>query len=204
MKRPIHKEAWHGFLKYFGQGLLYILPVGVTIMILFAIFQKLDSIFDFKTPGLGLLTLLIVITLVGVIGSFIISSPIFKYLTGLIEKTPLVKMIYNAIKDLLSVFVGNKKKFTEPVLVKLSENLELEQIGFITQTDLSDMGISKDKISVYVPYPFSFMGTLYIVPAKNVEPLNSKPQETLKFVISAGVSKTDEEKKSDNQNVKGF
>jgi uncharacterized membrane protein len=199
MTKSIFKKIWHYFLKYFGQGLLYILPIGVTVIILLAIFQKLDSFFEFETPGLGLLTLILVITVVGVVGSLLISSPVFKYFSRLIEKTPLVKMIYNSIKDLLSVFVGNKKKFTEPVLIKLSENFDTEQIGFITQTDLSDLGITGDKISVYVPYSFSFMGTVYIVPAKNVKPLNVKPQEALKFVVSAGVSKTDEEKRSDKK-----
>lgn len=187
------KRIWHGLLSYFGQGLLYILPIGITILILVYIFQKLDDVFAFSTPGLGILTLIGLITIVGVLGSLLISSPVFKYFTKLIEKAPIVKMIYNSIKDLLSVFVGNKKKFTEPVLVKLSENFEMEQIGFVTQTDLSDMGIGMEKISVYIPYSFSFMGTVYIVPAKNVTKLDLKPQEALKFIVSGGVSKTDDE-----------
>jgi len=196
MLKRILKTVWHGFLSYFGQGLLYILPIGITILILVSIFQNLDDVFEFKTPGLGLLTLIGIITFTGIIGSLLISSPIFKYFNRLLEKAPIVKMIYNSIKDLLSVFVGNKKKFTEPVLVKLSENFDMEQIGFVTQNSLLDMGISKDKVSVYIPYSFSFMGTVYIVPAKNVTKLEIKPQDALKFVVSGGVSKTEEEKEN--------
>lgn len=195
MIKRILKGIWHWFLSYFGQGLLYILPIGITILILVYIFQRLDTIFDFKTPGLGLVTLIGLITFVGILGSLLISSPVFKYFTSLIDKAPIIKMIYNSIKDLLSVFVGNKKKFTEPVLVKLSENFDLEQIGFVTQTDLSEMGISKGKVSVYIPYSFSFMGNVYIVPAKNVTNLDTKPQDALKFVVSGGISMTDEEAK---------
>lgn len=195
MIKRITKRIWRWFLSYFGQGLLYILPIGITILILVYIFQRLDTIFDFKTPGLGLVTLIGLITFVGILGSLLISSPVFKYFTSLIDKAPIIKMIYNSIKDLLSVFVGNKKKFTEPVLVKLSENFDLEQIGFVTQTDLSEMGISKGKVSVYIPYSFSFMGNVYIVPAKNVTNLDTKPQDALKFVVSGGISMTDEEAK---------
>ncbi|OIP01588.1 MAG: hypothetical protein AUJ98_04040 [Bacteroidetes bacterium CG2_30_33_31] len=188
MKKPFFKSAWRIFFKYFSQGLLYLLPIGVTVFILLAVFQKLDSLIEFKTPGLGILTLVLFITFTGILGSLLISSPIFTYVTKLIEKTPVVKIIYNSIKDLLSVFVGSKKKFTEPVIVKLSENFDLEQIGFITQTDLTDLGIEKDKVSVYIPYSFSFMGTIYIVPSKNVKIIKASPQDALKFIVSGGFS----------------
>lgn len=188
-------KIWKQFLSYFGQGLIFILPIGLTIMLLVTIFQKLDAVLELETPGLGLLIILVLITVVGLLGSLLISSPVFKYFNRLIDKAPIIKMIYNSIKDLLSVFVGNKKKFTEPVLVKMSENFDMEQMGFVTQTDLKDMGISGDKVSVYIPYSFSFMGTVYIVPAKNVQPLHVKPQDALKFVVSGGISKTEEDVK---------
>lgn len=196
--KKILKSIWRLFLSWFGQGLLYLLPIGLTVFLLWMIFQKLDTIFEFDIPGLGLLTLVVVVTAVGFLGSFFISSPVFNYFTKLINKAPLIKMLYNAIKDLLSVFVGNKKKFTEPVLVKLSENFDLEKIGFVTQTDLTDLGIEEGKVSVYVPYSFSVMGSVYIVPAKNVNPINAKPQDALKFVVSGGVSITDENKEEEN------
>jgi uncharacterized membrane protein len=195
--RNILKSIWHAFISWFGQGLLYLLPIGLTIFILVIIFQKLDTVFEFDVPGLGVVTLIGLITFVGFLGSFLISSPIFNYFGRLINRAPLVKMLYNAIKDLLSVFVGNKKKFTEPVLVKLSKDFDLEQIGFITQTDLEELGICEDKISVYVPYSFSFMGTVYIVPKENVKILKAKPQDALKFVVSGGVSKTDDSSEED-------
>ncbi len=191
MKRII-KIVWHYFLVYFGQGLLYLLPLGLTVFILVLIFQKIDTIFEFDVPGLGLITLVGIVTVVGFLGSFFISSPLFKYFGKLIDRTPIIKMVYNAIKDLMSVFVGNKKKFTEPVLVRLSENIDLEQVGFITQNNLKELGIEGAKVSVYMPYSFSVAGTVYIVPAKNVTKLNIKPQEALKFVVSGGFSISEE------------
>jgi len=86
------KSIWHAFFSWFGQGLLYILPLGLTIFILVVIFQKLDTLFEFDVPGLGVLTLIGVITGVGFMGSFLISSPIFNYFGRLINRAPLVKM----------------------------------------------------------------------------------------------------------------
>jgi len=177
----MHQWSW------FGQGLFYLLPIGLTIFLLVAIFQKIDTVFEFKTPGLGILTMIALVTAVGILGSLFISSPIFKYFGKLIDKAPIIKMLYNAIKDLMSVFVGNKKKFTEPVLVRLSESIEMEQIGFITQSSLKELGIEENKVSVYMPFSFSVAGTVYIVPAKNVTKMKIKPQEALKFIVSGTI-----------------
>ena len=56
------------------------------------------------------------------------------------NKIPLVKLIYGALKDLLNAFVGEKKKFNKPVLVEINRENKLYQIGFITQADLTELG----------------------------------------------------------------
>ncbi len=200
------KTAWQSFLRYFSQGLLYLIPLGVTIMVFIWVFNLVDS---FAKMGVGaiettgievkhyywilLLALMVFITLVGVIGPFIFSTPLSRYVKNLINKTPVIKMIYNSVQDLLSVFVGNKKKFTQPVIFKVSDSSDIEMIGFLTQQNLTDLSIEDNKVSVYVPFSFSIMGSLYVVPAKNVRLLNSPPQDILKFVISGGISKTEDQ-----------
>jgi uncharacterized membrane protein len=71
--------------------------------------------------------------------------------------------------------------------VKLNPELEIEKIGFITQTDLSALGI-KDKIAVYLPHSYNFSGELFIVPVQNVTPIEMSSAEVMKFIISGGVS----------------
>ena len=124
------------------------------------------------------------------------------FISRLIEKAPLIGIIYSSIKDLLEAFVGNKKKFTEPVLFKLSRESEVEQMGFITQRDLSLFGISKRKISVYIPFPYSFMGNLYIVPEDNITPLDISPTQAMKFIVSGGVSINDMDEEEEISNSK--
>ena len=119
-------------IKYFFQGLLYITPLAVTIYTLFWVFNKLDNLFEFQYPGIGILILLITITIVGVIGSLLIQLPIFKYFDSQLERAPLVKIIYTSMKDLVKAFVGKKKSFNQPVMVKLYENSQIRRLGFIT------------------------------------------------------------------------
>lgn len=173
---------------YFFQGLLYAVPLGLTIYLFVLAFQFLDGLFPFEFPGLGIVIVVVLITIIGYVGQWVISQPIISLFTRFIEKMPLVKVIYSSIKDLLSAFVGKEKKFTSPVLVKISANQDIERIGFITQNSLNDLDI-ENKIAVYIPSSYGLLGELYIVPIDNVTPLDIHPAEIMKFIVSGGVSK---------------
>jgi len=190
------------FLKYFGQGLLFVVPVFVTVAVLVYLFRSADAIIGIDIPGLGIVILVIFITLIGFFGTVLLTNPAVRWFSKLINRTPVVKIIYSSVKDLLSAFVGSKKKFTHPVLVRLSANNDMQQIGFLTQDDLTDLGIGKDMVSVYVPFAFSMMGNLYVVPKVNITPIEASPTETLKFVVSGGITNVQEQRKDNKENKK--
>ncbi len=188
------------FLKYFGQGLLFVVPVFVTAAVLVYLFRKADAIIGINIPGLGIIILVVLVTLIGFIGTVLLTNPAVRWFSNLINKTPVVKIIYSSVKDLLSAFVGSKKKFTHPVLVRLSADSDMQQIGFLTQDDLTDLGISNEMVSVYVPFAFSMMGNLFVVPKANITHLEASPTETLKFVISGGITNVQEQRKDKLEN----
>ena len=138
-------------LRYFFQGLLFVVPVTVTIWVLIKTILWVDSLLPFQIPikipgihqleipGLGLLTIFVVITSIGYLGVRYIRNPLFSYLELLIDKAPLVKLIYSSVKDLVEAFVGEKRRFNKPVLVRLERNSDINRIGFITQEDLADI-----------------------------------------------------------------
>lgn len=180
---------------YFLQGLLFAVPIAATIYVIFWVLGKIDSIlpfFDyflpFNIPGLGIITLIVLITLFGYLGTFYFAHSIFTFFERWIEKAPLVKIIYSSVKDMISAFVGEKKRFTEPVLVTVNKEAGIQQVGFMTRNDLTDLGIEKDKVAVYFPFPYSFMGNLVIVPKENVVPINSSGTEIMQFVVSGGIT----------------
>jgi len=187
-------------LKYFGQGLLFVVPVFVTGAVLVYLFQKADTIIGLDIPGLGILILLVGVTLIGFIGTILLTNPAVRWFSNLINRTPVVKIIYSSVKDLLSAFVGSKKKFTRPVLIRLSAGNDMQQIGFLTQEDLTDLGVGEEMVSVYVPFAFSMMGNLYVVPKANVTVLEASPTETLKFVVSGGITNVQDQRKSKLEN----
>lgn len=178
--------------RYFLQGLLYIVPISVTIYILMEAFIFLDSLIPLEIPGLGILSVLITITVIGFIGSFLIALPITTFLENYIKKAPLVKIIYTSVKDLISAFVGHKKSFNKPVLVKVYENSELQRIGFVTDEHPEAISLGKDLITVYVPHSYAVSGQLFVVPRRYVTPLDAQSAEVMKYIISGGVTEVTE------------
>jgi uncharacterized membrane protein len=107
------------FAKYFFQGILLILPVALTIYIVVFVFQLTDSLLGryfialgVDIPGLGLLTSVILITVVGLLGNWFVSRRLLDYIDTLFGRVPLVKSIYTVIKDTLNALVGNRSSFT--------------------------------------------------------------------------------------------
>jgi uncharacterized membrane protein len=183
-------------IRYFFQGLIFFAPSAATLYIMYIVFTYVDNfiqsfiqgLLPFKIPGLGIIVILFLITFLGFIGQSILFRPIAMMVDRLFQKAPLVRVLYSAIRDLLSAFVGKEKKFNKPVLVKVNTVSELEKMGFITNEDLSDLNI-KDKVAVYFPHSYNFSGEMFIVPKELVKPLNISSSEAMKFIVSGGVTK---------------
>jgi uncharacterized membrane protein len=184
------------FTSYFLQGLLYSAPIGITLYIIYIIFIFIDGILkppietylNIHIPGLGLVLMILFITLVGIIGQSVLAQPFKAAIERLIQRAPLLHMVYTSIRDFMEAFVGKEKKFNQPVSILFSKDPEIERFGFITSHDLSEIGL-KDKVAVYIPLSYGFMGELFIVPAENVKPVDMPAGEMMKFIVSGGVTR---------------
>lgn len=187
------------FMRYFLQGLLYIAPLAVSIYIIIVSIVWIDGLLmdrDFfqegvlsryNFPGLGIILILVLVTIIGYFGQRMISSPIFLAYDKTMKKAPLVKMIYTSVKDLLSAFVGGEKKFNQPVIVKLDEAGLINRFGFITNANLEELGLN-DMVGVYLPSSYGMLGEMYAVAKKQVTPLDASSADVMKFIVSGGVS----------------
>lgn len=184
-------------LAYFVRGLILVAPIYFTLYIISRSIKYLDGILPIYInpsgsqplylPGIGLLIILTSIVLLGFIFSRFVPQSFFSFGEGVLKKLPLVSLIYYAIKDLITAFVGNKRKFSQPVVVTINEQSNLKKLGFLTQSDLSILN-QKDHVAVYCPHSYAFSGELFIVPLKNVELLDLPSAEVMKIIVSGGVS----------------
>jgi uncharacterized membrane protein len=182
------------FAKYFFQGILLILPVALTIYIVVFVFQLTDSLLGryfialgVDIPGLGLLTSVILITVVGLLGNWFVSRRLLDYIDTLFGRVPLVKSIYTVIKDTLNALVGNRSSFTKAVMIGLPGDNEIKVLGFITAEELTSFGL-KDYVAVYVLQSMQWAGFTLLVPRSRVELLDVSPERALQFIVSAGIT----------------
>ena len=195
-------------LKYFFQGLVVIVPAGISIYAVLWLFNAVDNILpniihyffpgwnnegtaDLREiPGLGFIVVIVVVILVGSISSSFIVGKIIDFFDAVLERTPGIKFIYTSVKDFLEAFAGNKKKFDKPVLVNV-DGPDVWRIGFITQEDAQGFDLL-DHAVVYVPLSYAITGVTYIVPKKNIKRLdNINSGDAMKFAVSGGVTEAE-------------
>jgi uncharacterized membrane protein len=174
-------------IRYFFSGTLFIVPLSATAYFIFVSFQWLDNRLNLPYPGLGFLIIICVITLIGYLSTNYVFKTIGEWFDRGMNRIPLVKLIYSTVKDLMGAFVGDKKKFNKPVLVRINKDNNLYQIGFVTQADLSDLGLN-DLVVVYFPHSYAFSGYHYFVSKDNIKPLDVSGPAAMKFIVSGGVS----------------
>jgi uncharacterized membrane protein len=187
-------------LRYFFKGVLIVLPLGAAVYLTWWVISSLDRWLNVSDkfaplrqsgemvyiPGLGILTVLVVILIAGIVVTNFITDPIKAWFGRWLKRLPLFNFLYSSIKDLTEAFVGDEKKFNEPVLVEVNET-GLKKVGFLTQKDLSALDLPGE-VAVYFPWSYSFAGQLCIVSKEYVKPLKMSGTDAMKFVVSGGVS----------------
>src|SRR5687767_8317812 len=181
------ETTFRKIIRYFFSGTLFIVPLVATGYFIFISFQWLDGLLNLPYPGLGFAIILIAITGFGYLTSNFVFQTFTTWFDHGINRIPLVKLIYSSIKDLINAFVGDKKKFNKPVLVTINKENQLHRIGFITQDDLSKIGL-KDMVVVYFPQSYAVAGDHFVVPIENVRVLDVPGAVAMKFIVSGGVS----------------
>jgi uncharacterized membrane protein len=185
--------------KVFLRGVVVIIPLVLTYWVFSGLLNAIDGVFSpaleqwlgREVPGLGFVTMVVLIFLVGLLTRNLIGRILFAGFENVLSSIPFVRSVYSAVRDLISAFVfGDKSRtFREVVLVEYPRN-GLFCIGFVTnrmtyrQPDGSQTGF----VSVYFPNPPNpTSGFLILVPREQAVPLAITVEEGLKLVLSGGI-----------------
>lgn len=172
---------------YFVNGLLFMVPVVLTLYIFYLVFFKIDHLLGFSIPGVGFIVTILGITLIGFLVSNFLTRKLMLLIDRLFTRLPLVKLLYSSIKDLIGAFVGDKKSFNKPVLVSLTPERGASVLGFVTAESLENLGLN-DYTAVYVPQSYNFAGNLLLFPKDQITPLSASSSEVMTFIVSGGVA----------------
>ena len=187
----------------FLTGLAVIIPIGLTLYILFFLIDIMDgllkivplkyhpdTIFGIHIPGLGIIVTVALIFICGLVTKSYIGYKIVKKGEELVDKIPFVRSIYQAIKQLSdSMFTEKRGSFKKVVLVEFPRK-GVFTIGFVTNTPGFDIQekTGQNLSSVFVPTtPNPTSGYLILVPDNELIQLDMKVEEAFTFIISVGI-----------------
>lgn len=177
--------------RYFLNGLLFLIPVALTIYIFYRVFMFADGILGRllpqKIPGVGLLLTIIMVTIFGFLTTNFMTKRFFHYIDGIFNRLPLIKLVYSTVKDIIGAFVGDKKSFDKPVLVTVAPDCDIKAAGFITRETLTKFNLV-DHVAVYFPQSYNFAGSVLLVPRTQVTILETDSAELMTFIVSAGIT----------------
>jgi uncharacterized membrane protein len=180
-------------VKNFLRGLAVVIPIGLTVWIVYEIFFWTDRLLvdalpaAGRVPGAGVALALVLILAVGVLTSNIVGRKVLAMTESIFTRAPLVKLVYLSIKDLIEAFVGDRKRFTRPVLITLGEGMSARALGFITREDVTFPG-ADDHVMVYLPQSYNFAGNVFLVPRHHVEPIDADSSQVMALIVSGGIS----------------
>ena len=172
---------------YFLRGLVIMAPLALTVYVCFSIVTAIDSWIPVDIPGVGFAITIGLITLVGALGSNVLTDGLVRLIDGLLEKLPFVRLLYGTAKDFFEAFAGEKKRFNTAVLVTLYPASEAKALGFMTRRDVEMFGLV-NHVAVYLPHSYAFTGQLILVPAEHVTLVQAGSAELMTFIVSAGVT----------------
>lgn len=193
---------WQKLGAYFLRGLITLLPLLVTIWLLWFMFSFLDGILGniitlfvgHSLPGLGFLITVSLIFISGYFATHIFGAKLFKLGEEILFHVPIVKSIYAAVKQINDVLFVHKtaEEYRKACIIEYPRK-GLWSVGFVTSDAAAEIETkTKEKmINVFVANtPTPATGFLVMVPAREVVLLDMKIEDAFKYVISGGVLKS--------------
>jgi len=186
-------------LRYFFQGLLVMVPVGLTVYIVAFTMVKLDvwvngllvrAGAEWCAPGVGVPVALGAVVLAGWLMDLWVFRKLWGLLDRTLEKLPFVKSIYSAIRDTMQFLFGEKQSFSKVVMVELP-GMPHGVMGMVTNEEPArEVGpAAEGLLGVYVPMAFNLGGYTLYVPADKVRPVDMAVEDAMGFILSGGAAR---------------
>ena len=187
------------------KGLAVVIPVVLTIAILWWMAAGSERLLGglltrimpsgWYVPGMGLISALALIALVGLMSHVLIFQKLFEFGEGIVSRLPLVKTIYTAIKDFIGYFSPDQQaRFSKVVLVRLPGH-DFQIMGFVTREVFHDLPFTpaaEDPVAVYCPMAYMIGGYTLILPRSCLEPVDMPFEDAMRLAVTGGITQRNE------------
>jgi uncharacterized membrane protein len=198
----ILKKSARRISRIFLRGLAVILPIAITLAIVYWLVVSAEALLGgivrlvvpdrYYWTGLGVLLGIIIILLAGLTVNVWFTRALLGRAEALMERIPIVKSVYGAMRDLAAFLSGGKSKERFQKVVMVSVNEEMRLIGFLTREDFTDLptqlAATDDTVAVYLPMSYQIGGFTVYMPRSKVELIDMSIEDAMRFTLTAGMS----------------
>lgn len=188
---------------YFLAGVLVTAPMAVTFYIAWWVISLIDgyirplipayynpeNYLPFSIPGIGVLTVIIALTLIGAFAAGYVGRLMVRLSDGMMQRMPILRSIHAAVKQIFETVLSRKSNaFREVVAVEYPRR-GVWSLGFITGTAHPEVrkAVGADLVHVFVPCAPPTAGYLLMVPNDDIIHLEMSVEDGLKLVMSGGI-----------------
>ena len=177
-----------------------ITPIWGTILVLKTLFVAVDSILgnmlsdivteDYYVPGLGILTLVILIFLAGMMATNFLGGRLYKRWEEFLDRVPIVRGIYATLKSMMDILsFKQREKYNKVVMIQFpkDDNYVLAFVTGETREEVQTLA-PEPLVHVYVPTsPNPTSGYFLLVPEREVQSVDMSVEEAMKLIVSGGL-----------------
>ena len=188
--------------KLFLKGLAVVIPAVLTLAILWWMAKGAEQLLGgmmlrvlpqgWYIPGMGVVSGVAITILIGLLTHVLLFQKLFAFGDEILNRLPLVKTIYSAIKDFIDYLSPDgSKAMSKVVLVKIPGQ-DFEQLGFVTREDFSRLPLKltvEEPIAVYLPMSYQIGGYTLFLPRSALTPVDMSFEEGMKLVLTGAVTR---------------
>ena len=198
----------------FLTGLVVVLPIGLTLYFVVAVIGWIDGWilplipssyqpdvlirrwfgpeYEFPVRGVGVLVFLIVTILIGWMAKGLIGRSVIRSGEDLVDRMPVVRSVYGAIKQIAETFFNKKEKSFDKVVLVEFPGPGSWALGFLSTRPRGELAeklehLGPDMSAVFVGLTPFTSGMLLFVPSKDLIFMDMGIDDAAKLIVSGGL-----------------
>lgn len=190
--------------KIFISGLVAFLPIALSVYVLTIGVSLIENLFGqflrqvlpagTYIPGFGFLATVAFILMLGFLVDNFVTATFFRRIQEKLREVPLIKIVYNPLRDLMNLFAKGQQQQTMQKVVLVHFTTSHSVLGLVTRESFQDldfkMSISVDKIAVYIPMSYGLGGYTVLVNKTDVEAVDMPIEKAMSLALTGWI-KTD-------------
>jgi len=182
------------------RGLVVVLPIGLTLWLLWWLGSSTESLLqqvitlvipaEHYRPGMGIIAAVVLLLGAGTMVNALIVRRMLAAWEGFLDRIPVVKTIYGAIRDFTKLLPadGKRRDLKRVVLARVGD---ARLVGFVTRDDAAELGIVRREealVAVYFPMSYQIGGYTALLPRSSIQPLDIPVESAMRLVLTGGLS----------------